>query len=96
MKKLTFEIQLPVSIFREGKAFVAYSPALDLSTSGKTFEQTQKRFNEIVEIFFEELEKKGTTDKVLLSLGWEKSIKSRWIPPTVVSHNVVPFRLNYA
>ncbi|TRZ53556.1 hypothetical protein D4R99_00615 [bacterium] len=95
-KSLTFEILLPVSIFREGKAFVAYSPALDLSTSGKTFEQTQKRFHEIVEIFFEELERKGTTDKVLEGLGWEKSVKSEWVPPTVISHNIMPFQMNYA
>ena len=71
-KQLTFEVNLPVSIFREGEAFVAYSPALDLSTSGETFELVQKRFHVIVGIFFEELERMGTTDKVLESLGWNR------------------------
>ena len=63
---------LPISIFREGKHFIAYTPALDLSTSGKNYEQVKKRFNEVVEIFFEELMKKGTKNEVLESLGWQK------------------------
>lgn len=46
MKKLTFQANLPVTFLREGKKFVAYTPALDLSTSGDTLEQAQKRFAE--------------------------------------------------
>ncbi|MEK7537372.1 MAG: hypothetical protein AAB619_00155 [Patescibacteria group bacterium] len=48
---------LPVSILREGKRFIAYTPALDLSTSGKTFEQAKQRFEEAAELFFEETER---------------------------------------
>ncbi|MEK7636828.1 MAG: hypothetical protein AAB402_00355 [Patescibacteria group bacterium] len=50
-------IILPVSILREGKRFIAYTPALDLSTSGKTFDQAKQRFAEAAELFFEETER---------------------------------------
>lgn len=59
-KKLHWEISLPVSILKEGKYFIAYTPALDLSTSGKSFDEVKKRFGEVVQIFFEEFSEKGS------------------------------------
>jgi len=79
------EFKLPVSILREGKRFIAYSPVLDLSTSGKSYEEAKKRFKEIVNIFFEELIKKGTLEEVLRDLGWRR-VQTRWNPPVVISH----------
>ena len=62
MKKLSIKaVNLPVTIFKEGKNYVAYSPALDLSTSASTYKKAQARFSEIVEIFFEELFTLGKT-----------------------------------
>jgi len=84
MRKIMLELKLPVSILREDKKYVAYTPALDLSTSGKNYEEVKKRFNEIVNIFFEELIKKGTLDEVLRGLGW-KRVQAKWNPPIVVS-----------
>lgn len=81
---IKFNLQLPVSIFKEGKHFIAYTPALDLSTSGKNYEEVKKRFNEVVNIFFEELIKKETLDEVLESFGWQK-VKRQWMPPFLVS-----------
>jgi len=78
-------VKLPVSIFKEGKYFVAYTPALDLSTSGKSFKEVKRRFSEVVNIFFEELFKKGTLGEVLQELGWRK-IHKEWIPPSVIAH----------
>ncbi|MFA5188558.1 MAG: hypothetical protein WC460_04310 [Patescibacteria group bacterium] len=84
MAKINLEFKLPVSILREGKQYIAYTPALDLSTSGKTYKEAKKRFEEIVNIFFEELIKKGTVDEVLQDLGW-KRVLSKWNPPIVIS-----------
>lgn len=78
------KVNLPVSILREDERFVAYTPALDLSTSGKSYKEVKERFNEIVEIFFEEIIKKGTLDEVLQSLGWKK-LETKWSPPVVIS-----------
>lgn len=81
---MDFAFHLPVTILREGKRFVAYSPALDLSTSGTTFAQAQRRFIEAAHLFFEELADKGTTEIVLADLGWEK-VRRKWQAPTLVS-----------
>ena len=84
MRKVMLEISLPVSILREGKKFVAHTPVLNLSTSANSFEKVRERFNEIVNIFFEELIKRGTLEDVLQDLGWRK-VQRKWTPPVVVS-----------
>ena len=84
---MNLEIKLPVSIFKEGRQFVAYTPALDLSTSGKTYEEVRKRFSEVVDIFFADTVKKGTLDSVLADLGWKK-IRKQWAPPTIISQSL--------
>jgi predicted RNase H-like HicB family nuclease len=92
MKKVMLEFNLPVSILKEGKKFIAYTPALDLSTSGKTYEEVKRRFSEIVNIFFEELMKRGTLEDVLRGLGWRR-LRKRWSPPVVVSQESQTIRV---
>ena len=87
MKKINVEFNLPVSVFREGNSFIAYTPVLDLSTCGKNYKEAKKRFNEAVKIFFEETIKKGTLSEVLQELGWEKT-KTKWIPPVIISQEL--------
>ena len=65
MKNILLEFNIPMSILREGKKYIAYTPALDLSTSGNNYEQAKNRFNEIVQIFFEEIIRKNTLEEVL-------------------------------
>lgn len=86
------EFKLPVSFLREGKKYVAYTPALDLSTSGRTYEEAKRRFSEIVSIFFEELIKKGTLDEVLRDLGW-KRVQAKWSPPVIISQELQAVRV---
>ncbi len=83
--KLFFKYSLPVSILKEGKYFIAYTPVLDLSTSGKSYKEAKLRFNEAVQIFFEELIEKGTLEKVLADLGWQK-VQKQWTPPLLIGH----------
>ena len=93
MRKVMLEFNLPVSILREGKKFIAYTPALDLSTSAETYEKAKERFSEIVNIFFEELIKKGTLEDVLRDLGWRR-IQRKWSPPVVVSQESQTIRVS--
>lgn len=86
-KIVKMEVKVPVITFREGATFVAHTPALDLSTSGRDIGQVKKRFGEAVGLFFEELLEKGTLEDVLYELGWKKINKS-WSPPTQVSHEM--------
>ena len=55
MKHPKVKFSLPVSIIREDKSFIAYTPALDISTVGDSLEEVKQRFEELVEIFFEEM-----------------------------------------
>jgi len=92
MRRTEIKFNLPVSILKENKSFVAYTPALDLSTSGQSYAEVKKRFEEIVSIFFEELVKKGTLEEVLRELGWKK-ISAGWRPPVVIAHNLETFQV---
>jgi len=83
MKKLLISANLPVIFLKEKGQFVAYTPALDLSTSGKTLAQAKRRFAEAATIFFEECHKMGTLDEILRDLGWEKR-ENAWTPPMAV------------
>ncbi len=79
---------LPMTIFREGAYFVAYSPALDLSSAGKTTKEAKRMFAEAVDVYFEELVEMGTLNAVLKDLGWTKT-KNILQPPKVVQHRIV-------
>ncbi|MBI2415607.1 MAG: type II toxin-antitoxin system HicB family antitoxin [Candidatus Kerfeldbacteria bacterium] len=85
-KLASVQYKVPVTFFKENDIFVAYSAVLDLSTSGKTFEQAQSRFEEAAEIFFEETIEHGTLDEVLSNLGWTK-VRQQWMPPVEVAHS---------
>jgi len=96
MRKTQIKLDIPVSFFREGKYFIAYTPALDLSTSGKTYQEAKERFVKVVKIFFEETIQEGTLKEALQELGWQK-IKHQWTPPIPISQGIesiqVPFRI---
>jgi len=84
---LRVDFKLSVIFIREGKRFVAYAPAIDLSTSGRNFEEAKRHFEEAAEIFFEEISRKGTLNDALLDLGWAKQ-RNTWQPPMVVSQGL--------
>jgi hypothetical protein len=81
VKKLA-QINLMVSILKQGNRYIVYSPALDLSTSGKSQDQARKRFAEAALLLIEELGRAGTVHDVLTELGWRQERK-QWEPPAV-------------
>lgn len=95
MDKSIKSVSLPVSFIREANQFVAYTPALDLSTSGATLEEAKKNFTEAVEVFFDELISLGTFEDVLLDLGWKKQ-EHLMVPPVVVSQGMETVRVPFA
>lgn len=90
--KTQMHMQLGVEIIKQGKVYIAYARALDLSTCAKTQRAAKKNFEEIVEIFIDELVEKGTLESVLNDLGWKK-IKKQWEPPKVVSFSKIDLPL---
>ena len=68
MARLRFQrVTLNITFYREGDKFIAYSPALDLSTCGDTQDQAKRRFGEALQIFLDETDKMGTLSKAPLS-----------------------------
>ncbi|HJZ05545.1 hypothetical protein A2634_00065 [Candidatus Amesbacteria bacterium RIFCSPHIGHO2_01_FULL_48_32] len=84
------QFALSVIVIKEGDSFIAYSPALDLSTAGETYAEAKKRFEEAVGIFFEEISQKNTVDKALTELGWQKQ-NNEYLPPMVVGSQTENF-----
>ena len=78
----SFRTKLTVSIYKEGRQFVAFCPTLDLCSQGKSVKEAQKNFEETFDLFLEEVVEKGTLDQVLSDCGWKKETKS-WVPPSL-------------
>lgn len=87
-----FSFNLPVIITKQNKRFVAYTPALDISTSGKTEKELKFRFAELVNIFLEEIVEAGTVNEVLSELGWKK-VQKKWTPPKVISSQSIGLQI---
>ena len=88
--KLLFN--LPVVITKQNKRFVAYTPALDIATSGKSQKEVRARFVELANIFFEEIIAAGTVNDVLSELGWRK-VQKKWSPPQVISSQSIGLQM---
>ena len=85
-------LRLTVNFIKEGKQVVAYAPALDISTFGKTEAHAKKRFQELVKIFLKDISDRHVVDEVLTELGWKKVLvrnqQPQWVPPVVKSINL--------
>lgn len=89
------QINLTVDFIKQGKTYIAYSQALDLSTTGKSIHEAQKRFEEAVDIFFEETIENKCLDKALKDLGWQK-LKTKWKPPQIIKQESIEYQLPVA
>ena len=85
-RKVIYGGQIPLVFLKEGEKFVAYSPALDLSTCGDTFDEARGNFEEALELFFAECLKRGTLERALATYGWQRSHTRppQWEPPAMV------------
>lgn len=66
----SIEVSVPVLILKDGDTYVAYCPALNLSSYGNSSKDAKNAFDENMKIFLSETERKGTLEKYLLKLGW--------------------------
>ncbi len=93
----SLQVQLGVVFFKENEKFIAYCPAMDLSTCGDTFEHAQKRFDEAARLFLEEIIEMGTLEDVLTEYGWQKtsSPDHPWVPPAIIAKTQENINVNY-
>ena len=63
----------PVEVtFRpEGEYWLAFCPALDVATQGKTYEEAQYNLKDALMLFFESCIRRGTLTRVLQEAGYE-------------------------
>ena len=80
--------QLSVVIMKEGKYFIAYAPALDYSTCGRSVEEAQRMFGKGVKIFLSECVKMGTLESVLSDCGWRRIERPvpHFVPPAFITN----------
>jgi hypothetical protein len=81
--------QIPVIFLKEKDSFIAYSPAVDLTTYGKSLEEAKKNFEEAFSLFVSECIDMGTLDEVLESCGWVKIKNKKWEPPIYIGNDDV-------
>ena len=53
------KIKLTVNFIKDHKQIIAYSPALDISTVGKSEAHAKKRFQELVKIFLDDISERN-------------------------------------
>jgi len=89
-KSIKIEIYLDIVTDMEGKYWIAYCPALELSSYSDKEDKLIKSFNETLKIYFEETLRKGTLEKDLLRLGWvlQQVPTPRYEPPKIDFENV--------
>jgi predicted RNase H-like HicB family nuclease len=75
-------LNVEVALYIEDDIWVAYCPALNLSSYGDDQEDAIEAFKEAMTIFIKEVTRKGTLEKVLLQLGWTLQQKPQAIYDT--------------
>ena len=64
------EVQLGVLVFQEGDSYLAYCPALQLSTYGDSVNDVKVAFEDLIKSYAQDCLKAGTLEKDLIGRGW--------------------------
>ena len=80
--KEKISVGLEVILVPQGDQFVAYCPALELSSYGDNMDEAYTAFGEALSIFLDDTAEKGTFEAVLIRLGWTLS-KKEYVPPRI-------------
>ncbi len=67
--KNAINLNVQVILFEENGIWVAYCPALELSSCGDDDNDAKKTFEQEMRIFLKETDRKGTLERYLLKLG---------------------------
>lgn len=80
-------LSVTIKIWKEGKRYIAYTPELDVSSQGTSRRHAEKRLQEAISLFFEEMKRMGTLFEFLSSMGFHKKARG-WIMPKVSSADI--------
>lgn len=93
----SINLDVEVALFQENGIWVAYCPALEVSSYGDDEADAKEAFEEAMQIFLSETERKGTLEKCLLKLGWQLQQKPKPIynqPPLSLQKNTQLLKKN--
>lgn len=81
----SINVNIELILFEEDGIWVAYCPALELSSYGDNENEAKQAFEEAMSIFLSETDRKGTLERYLLKLGWQLQQKPKPVynPPTI-------------
>ncbi|MGI4874775.1 MAG: type II toxin-antitoxin system HicB family antitoxin [Janthinobacterium lividum] len=65
------EVELSLVRDKDTGQYVAYCPALQLSSYGDTEAEAQTAFEEALQLFIRDTAERGTLAPLLLALGWQ-------------------------
>jgi len=77
------DLRFTVRIFKEGPAFVAHVPELDISSCGNTEAQARRNIRDAVAEFLETAKQMGTLKELLEESGYRYE-NGRWMEPELV------------
>ena len=77
------DLAFDVHIFKEGDAYVAYVPALDVSSCGSTDDEARRNIRDAVRGFLAASADMGTLDDMLQEAGYLRE-GGKWRPPEFV------------
>jgi len=79
------KIEIVIILYKDGDYHIAYCPALELSSYGKTEEEAKEYFLDALKIFVSDTVKKGTLEKCLLKFGWslQQRPEIKYEPPRI-------------
>ena len=83
------EVQLGVLVFQEEDSYLAFCPALNLSTYGESINDVKGAFDDLMTAYIEDGTRMGTLEKDLLSHGWTLQISAgKAEPPQEIDLNI--------
>ena len=68
-------LEFDIIVFKEDKAYVAYSPELDISSCGNSVDHAKDMLKTAVRLFLEEADKMETLEDILEESGYKKNEK---------------------
>ena len=78
------DFSFDVHIFKEGDTYVAYVPALDVSSCGATDDEARRNIRDAVRGFLASSAHLGTLDEILQEAGYRRE-GGKWLAPEFVS-----------
>ena len=75
------KVQLPVLVFQEGESYLAFCPALNLSTYGDSVTDVKIAFVDVIKSYLEDGIKMGTLEQDLIAHGWQMQLNKKIAEP---------------